>query len=525
MGKKEKQKAKEGNGDKDINDSRAQWLDRLGSSRKVELAFELEMSLKALDRFFSIQNLPLPEPEKAIALNFVEELGIVLEYINRVLELSKELIEASKGGRAFQFRKYVETTLLSDLGRTKIREASFEQKSPNDSLFLLYTGFVNIRGIVNALVKGKKVAYPLFVNVGNLINREIIANRFFNPVGEVEFRPEFDRIEIRRISRVVMRIGDEDLKRHFSVVLLVFFRLLRYLDKINPKTGRIDVLKKNIPLFALIHSESVQLAEFLERGLPKALEKELEGDEESFRTELLKTADSLNFQLSMELKKIYHGELLGATRTRDAPALRAAVENSHGILTNFYQQSIIQMVKVFESHIEGRDIFSIYTSRLRQSLQLRSDIWVFKELMDRFEEQAETNADEDTEIIYIKYFRILKDYMIYFRNESYNLLRYEDLREIERFFGFMDRMGARDLKEPEKLNEFVYQAKFFKIFLETTLGSIGMRSELKNRPIDYRACERFLKEFILASMKRAARRHKTKKSPAKSPRPDPVVET
>jgi len=114
------------------------------SSRKVEMAFELEMSLKALDRFFNIDNLPMAEPDRAIAVNFREELEIVLIYINRIVNLLRQIMEASRG-HMFQFQSYVETALLNDLNRTKIREASFEQAAPDDSLFLLFTGFMNVR--------------------------------------------------------------------------------------------------------------------------------------------------------------------------------------------------------------------------------------------------------------------------------------------------------------------------------------------------------------------------------------------
>ncbi len=495
---------------KEINRIRGKWLEGLQHREKVPLAFKLEMHLKALDRFFNIQNLPLPEPQKAITLNFVNELHIVQDYINRVIDLSRELMEAARGAQVFQFRSYVETTLLGDVGRTRIREASYEQKSPNDSLFLLYTAFANIRGILRALIRTNRITYPLFVNVGNLISREIISNRFFNPVKEIEFRPEFDRIENRKISRLVMRIQNENLRRHFSAAVLLLFRLLRYLEHIDPATTREDVLKGYIPIFALIRSESVQLKEYLEKGLPNSL-PELEGEEETHREEFLKAADALAFQLSMETKKIFQGELLNTTRTKDVHVLRSAVENSHGILSNFFRQSIIQLVKVYEPHIEGRDIFPSYTSKLRQSLQLRSDLFVFKELMDRFEEQAETNPEEDTASIYVKYFRLMKDYILYLRHESYHLLRYDDMRQFDEFFDFMDTLEPRDIKDPGKRDEFIYKSKYFKIFLETTLSSIELRSELKSRPIDYRACERFLKQFILASMRRQAKKMRAKK--------------
>jgi|GEM_PF-219527 len=488
-----------------ISDLRGKWLAELTHSRKVELAFELEMLLKATDRFFNIDNLPLTEPERAIAVNFKEELEIAFAYVNRIVNVTREIMEAGHG-HMFQFQSYVETTLLNDLGRTKIREASFEQSSPDESLFLLYTGFVNIRGILRALLRSNRLPYPLYVNVGNLVSREIIWNRFFNPVREIEFRPEFDRIENRKISRLAIRIVDDPLRRHFSVVLLVLFRLLRYLSHINPNTNNLKDLRNNIPIFALINSESRQLVEYLEKILPNALKENPEtgsAEDKQFRNAFVKTTDSVGFQLTMELKKINRNELMGSTKTKDVSVLRSAIENSHGVLSNFFQQSIIQVARVFDQHVEGKDIFPFYTSRLRHSLQLRNDIWVFKELMERFEEKAETDTSGDTEAIYIRYLNILKDYIRYFRMESYNLLRYDDLKEFDKFFAFIGATEIETLKNRDTMNQFIYKSKYFKIFLETTLGNIENRAELANRPVDSRSCERFLKEFILASMRRS----------------------
>lgn len=512
--KEESKESKEKELSREINRIRAGWLMDIKIQDSVEKAFELELCLKAIDRFFNVKNLPLPDPEQAIAMNFFNELSIILDYVNRVIELSKELMEASRGSQMFQFRRFVESTLMSDVGRARIREASFEQKTPNESLFLLYTGFINLRGILRALLKSKKVPYSLFVNVGNFINREVISNRFFNPVGAIEFRPEFDRIDNRKISGMVMSIPDEGVKRHFSMTLLIFFRLLRYLNYINSKTNRLELLRKNLPIFSLIRSDSVQLADYMERILAGNL-KSSSNSSDPIIEDFLKVSDAISFQLSMELKKIYRSELLGATRTEDPFLLRGAVENSQGIIGNYFQQSIIQLVKLFEPQIEGRDIFKFYTSKLRQSLQLRNDVWVMKELMERFEEQAETNPEEDTTATYKKYFKILRDYILYFRHESYNLLRFDDMREFNNFFDFMAGLSSQELNNPIKLNDFIFKSKYFKIFLETTLGNITFRNELKTRPIDYKACERFLKEFIVASMRKHARRLEQNRQAAK----------
>lgn len=484
---------------KEMFDKRKEWLLSIKNPYRDYMVFELEVLLKGLERFFNIQNLPLSSMEQAVALNFRDELEIVHGFIIRIERLSKQLLTESKR-EFFQFRQYVERSLISDVTRAHLKKVALNQESPNDSLFLVHTTFANVKGIVEALIKQKRVSYALFASIGNVISRELLFNRFFNPFVDTGFRPEYDRIENRKVSRLVMRIKDDALRRSLSVALLALYRLLKYLEFIDPRTTHLQTLKSYLLFFSLINSEARFLAEFLDNNIPKNL-KEASDEYDDLKEVFLNTADSLAFQLTMELRKINKTELVNASKTKNANILRGNVENSHGILTNFFQQSIIQLVRIFEPGIEGKDVFSFFTSRLKQGLQLRHDILVMHDLMDKFEERAETNQEGDTDLIYYKFLNLLKDYILYFRQDSINLLRYDDLIEFGRFFDYMEVLDPETLTTDEGLNDFIYQAKYFKIFLETTIANINNRSDLIGRPPDRHAIENFLKEFIISRMK------------------------
>ena len=45
------------------------------------------------------------------------------------------------------------------------------------------------------------------------------------------------------------------------------------------------------------------------------------------------------------------------------------MENSHGILKDCFQQSIVQLAQVFAPTIEGSDIFPDFMAKLDQSVQ------------------------------------------------------------------------------------------------------------------------------------------------------------
>src|SRR3990172_4671442 len=130
---------------KEISKRREDWLATIKTPYRDEMVFELEMLLKGLDRFFNIQNLPLSSMEQAIALNFNDEMDIVQGFIIRIERLTRQLLTESQR-EFFQFKQYVEHSLLSDLTRTHLKEISLSQETPNDSLFLLHTMFSNVKG-------------------------------------------------------------------------------------------------------------------------------------------------------------------------------------------------------------------------------------------------------------------------------------------------------------------------------------------------------------------------------------------
>lgn len=472
-------------------EERAQWLEKLVLKDKHRLLFELESLLKGLDRFFNVSNLPLANMEQVITINFLDEMEIVFQFMDRLVEISGKLLEASRQ-EDYQFRHYVETKLLGDYERNQWREAVLEQRTPEESLFVLYTNFVNIREILRGLVTLKSVPYTLFFNSGSLITREIASNRYFNPFGEVAFRPEYDRVVNRRIGRIIREIKDQKLQRQVSIVVLAFNRLLQYIQFIAPASESIEALKSSLLFFALIHSESRYLMEYMEKNVPRLVAESGHAKARLFA----ETCDSLSFQLQMELKKIHSGELLNLSKHRKKEAVKTAVENSHGILSNFFQQSIIQLLMVFHPDLLGEEIFPVFISRKRQSIRLREDIAVLQHLMDKFEEITETTEAGARRETYVKYLILQKDWVRRMRSESVPLMRYQDLIEFEKYFRYLDGLDKDDLEVDETLDKFKTQSKFFKIFVDTTMGQITNRADLQGLALDTKRVESLLKRLI-----------------------------
>jgi len=477
--------------DRDLAKIRTQWLTGLRLENRAEKLFELEVMLKGIDRFFNIQNLPLNSEDNPIRMNFVNEVGIACLGFTRITEISRRFLEASERSY-YQFRYYVESELLGDLARSRVIEHSLSQSTPEESLMLVYSSFLGLKNLCSELSRLKEVHYPLFFHLGSLTSRAIVQSKFFNPITLVEFRPEFDQVANRVVRRAVRGIADLEARRMVSVVILAFYRLLHYLGYIDQYSDDLTRLKQGLIIFALVNSEARHLISYLEMELKPKLEKSKNAEARGFSV----LADALGFQFNMELRKVNHSELVGASKHTEVDPIKTSVENSKGILGNFLMQSIVQMAQALNPEIKGEEIFPDFISKKEQSNRLREELAVFKILMDKFEEITESTMEGASLKNFIKYLKIQKSYVRYMEKHTVKLIRYGDLIEFRKYFSKINGLSTDDLHRMDKLEEFKMESKFFKIFLETTLGHVAQRSELHGEPLDEKKIQGRLKMFI-----------------------------
>jgi hypothetical protein len=162
---------------------RERWLRTLAVDGREEVLFEFEMLLRSLERYFNVHNLPLESQSEILSRDFKEELGAVGETIGRAVQLTQLLLDPPSN-RNLVFRKYLESQLADDRTRGKLLEQQLSQETPQESLFLLRSGFAALRGVLEALLRLPSHPYQLFVDVGQLVVREVALNKYFRP-----FRP------------------------------------------------------------------------------------------------------------------------------------------------------------------------------------------------------------------------------------------------------------------------------------------------------------------------------------------------
>jgi hypothetical protein len=237
-------------------------------------------------------------------------------------------------------------------------------------------------------------------------------------------------------------------------VFLEFFRLLHYLEYADPERVAEDGLKATVLIFSLITSETRLLLGYLERRALKALAPD---------EQLYQMYDSFVYCVPLELKKVVNTELMDISVTRQADSVRARVENSHGILKDCFQQSIVQLAQVFDPEVRGIDIFPDFTAKLEQSVRLRDGLAGLIGSVRAFgatQEQAGATR--------------MKEAISEFYDSNMKYLMYRDWSGFELFF--IEILKCSSLPALQQI------AHRFETFLMTLYREVQKRSILQSTP-------------------------------------------
>jgi len=475
-----------------LREIRNRWLAELDVPLKNERLFELEMNLKALDRFCNVRNHPITDANNIFARNFKVETFILREALTRVISLVQSLLPEDRTS-AFHFQRYIENRLISDHARMDILERSLKQGSPEESLYVLESSMTSFREMASALLSLKKISYMLFHHLGQVISREIAWNAFFNPFEMSDFSPNHDRIRNSAIQAIARQKTPPVVRKEVGIVFLIAFRLLHYLQYISEEEPNRWELLKNMPLFVLVKSEIAALTEYLENELPKVVEKKLPGEEAK---KLNRVFDSLAFQLEMETKKVFQVELHDALDQKEVNVLLTGMARGKGVLVEILRQLVVQLAHGVDPSMEGRDIFRDFISRAELSLKLRKDLWIFHKVAQNLDQSITDRLPRKEFKVILEALKSLRNYVFYFQNISFQMVRFTDREAFEEFFHMVDEFAAESVYDPERLNELHRAIRAFSIFLEATLGNVSQRGELKDQPFGKREGEHILQQFL-----------------------------
>ena len=462
---------------------RERWLRTLAVDGREEVLFEFEMLLRGLERYFNVHNLPLDSRADVLARDFREELIAVQETVARAVQLTQLLLDPPSN-RNLVFRKYLESQLADDRSRGKLLEQQLSQETPQESLFLLRSGFVALRGVLDALLRLPAQPYQLFADVGQLIVREVALNKYFRPFRPLEFRTEYDRIKSVHILEILRRPFEnsesakptERVRRLVSLAFLAFFRLLHYLRFVP--VGREESSRRSHLTLALVRSEATSLAAFLEGELAASLV--------TAGPRPAAGVAKLAVEIRKEVAKVYKRHLAAAS-----PADPGAAGRAREALEALFKQWITSLAELFQQGLDGREIFDDFVSRQEQGRRLRQDLWAFREICRGLERTALRGTTEEIE----RALRALRRYLLYFQDVSYQLLRYGDYAPFDHFVQIVGEADVARLGLPRVRRQLRDDCRAFGEVLGQTFAAVSRREELAGKPFAEAEAKRLVEEM------------------------------
>jgi hypothetical protein len=438
---------------------RERWIRSLEVSGREEILFELEMLLRGLDRFFNLRNL-FGEAQPPQERDWKEELKATRDAVHRGVHLSRKLTE-QRQEQAMLFRNFVEGSLADDRTRSRLGAELREQRTPEESLFLIRTGLVAHQGILDHLLRLDAVPQSLFLDVGRALQHELFVSRYFCPPAALEFRAEYDRIGSVLLLEGLRLQDDEKKRKAFALALLASFRALRSLRYVPsppvPHTRRVLVI------LALVRSELNALVGYLESDLPRM-------------SSAPNAAASAGKAAAQKIR-----EVLAAVPPLLAQPLtdRAQLDFQRDKLVEATKECVGILANALDPAMGHYALFEDDAARTDQSERLRKDLWVFRELCrstaSALEQQGATPEAAEP----------LRRYATEFRDVGYQLLRHSDRELFDRFLdlleGWSGRRGESTQIRMQRLRE---DCQRFGEILDRALDLVSRRSELQKIPID-----------------------------------------
>ena len=460
-------------------------------SEAWEKLVQFETHLKALERFFNLENHPARSTGPiGFQENLATEVMLAEREFRRLVQLGRGIMDESDVN-ALAFRSYIESEWVGDAGRDALLAEYSNQKTWRDSLFLLLEGLQSLATLASGVRTANSAGLATFRALGQQFRSLMAHNRFFSPV---RARPVFlfaERLTHPILRRAVIECPDEHLRRGMALVLSIYTRHLRVLGWIEIGSDQREELLDAVPLLTLLRSDFMILRPFLEKAFPKRffVQDTSTGVEEDLRARI----DGFCFELQVEARKAFEAFLLDFTQTTSLKKMRGSLEAAHGLLTSLLEQAVTTLVGVTLPGIADKDIFPSCLMRRQQSLRLREDLWLFGEVLGHVTEFLASDAlPESKKLAY----RGLLDFLTYFENLSMQFVRYWDREPFEHFCREMRALRDERFSDPLRCEDIASNFDCFRVFIQTILGLVNLRADLHSTVLDEVRAKRALMQFV-----------------------------
>lgn len=460
----------------------------------LDRLFRFEIRLQAVERFFNPTNHPARSKRQGpFEESYSDELLIVERQLSQALRTTQGLLGEAESG-AMVFQSYVESQWVTDEARDALLQRHTAQTTPRDSLFLLQEGLQSLFHLARALRGTGQVNLLAFDALGRQYRSLIASNRHFNPFRSRRFTlftPPYRRPFVRR---AVQGITSTRLRRAVLLMVAVLERYLGILEMVNEKGVRRDDLLDALPFLALLQSEFRLLKSFLEGAF---VTRWLPPDHGAHREEEFRSrVDSLAFELGADVRRVFTEFLLDFSATRSARKMRGSLEAAHGLLTVFFEQALVSVLSFGIPGISVRQVFPDAEIRLQESRRLREDLWLFSEVLGHV--IAQMLRDDVAPEHKHRAYKGLLDFLTYFENLGFQLVRYVDREAFEHFFGEMRSLGNESFADLMHCGDVVANFECFQIYIQTVLSQVLNRADLQQDPFDEARARCALRQFTSA---------------------------
>jgi hypothetical protein len=222
------------------------------------------------------------------------------------------------------------------------------------------------------------------------------------------------------------------------------------LEFADPKKYQPAELRTTILIFSLVASETRGLLDFLRREVRRL----------ELAPTLQESIEGFIYCIPLELRKVIDTELTDISSFKRTETVYTSIENSHGILRDSYQQSVVQLAQVFEPSVDGKRIFAEYDTKLEQSLALRRDMIRLIRAVHYFARGGDPESADQ-----------FKEMVSTFNDHSLRYLMYRDWANFETFNSEIERCDS--------IGGLVQIAHRFETYLRTLLREVSKRGVLQ----------------------------------------------
>ncbi|MDT4895273.1 MAG: hypothetical protein QOH25_350 [Acidobacteriota bacterium] len=406
--------------------------------------------MRSLQSFFNLYNHPFSEASQAnlIAHDWANELRIVRGTLLRCSQLVFQSVHFEKSDNTIFDETDAPVALAHQEVKTGVKDSS---------LLALATALGDAHASCQSLLNLRPVSLHAWVNLGQRLDGELDKLEGTKILAGAYSRQGWMNIPAPLLDLTREVIKPVALGTDVLFIFSSLFRLLEYLRFVETFLRQDQSLKQTLPIFTLVHEETRLLTEFIET---RALQ--IEGLEKS----IFDALDSMNYAIKMELRKVFAYELVGLSSLQQAPVIYVKVENSHGLLRDSFQQSVVGLTQLFNPALDGTQLFDAFRTKLEQSLALRRDLWTLLQLVRRCENEPDADAIDN----------LLKS-LAWFREGSLRYLMFKDWEASERFMEEVDAARGHV--------EIAAVLHRYAAYLEALSSQVSMRAVLVNHPFDY----------------------------------------